>query len=218
MKVLILSGYDDAMKEVGDRCTATHRKYAERHGYDCEVVRHYRPDTHPSHQKIRLIQERIDRYDRIMWLDADSVVMNMDQRPAEDWVKDGAVITISADWCCAVEDDEVEPITTIGVSCGNFIVSNTPDVHRFIDIWDQYAKRFENRGMWEQSGLRDAMKSVQWVNDRVHRLHRRKMNSVHPTCVNRNFPDRAPKPYEPGDWLLHLTNVDRIAILNDLGL
>jgi hypothetical protein len=220
MKVLILSGYDDAMKEVGDRCTATHRNYAERRGYDCEVVRHYRPDTHPSHQKIRIIQERIDRYDRIMWLDADSVVMDMDQRPAEHWVKDGAVITISADWCCAVEDDEAEPITTIGVSCGNFIVSNTPDVHRFIDIWAKYSERYARRMAccWEQSGVRDAMKADQWINDRVHRLHRRKMNSVHHTCANRNFPFGAPKPYEPGDWLLHLTNVDRIAILNDLGL
>jgi hypothetical protein len=62
------------------------------------------------------------------------------------------------------------------------------------------------------------MKADQWINDRVHRLHRRKMNSVHHTCANRNFPFGAPKPYEPGDWLLHLTNVDRIAILNDLGL
>jgi hypothetical protein len=220
MKVLILSGYDDAMKEVGDRCTATHRKYAERRGYDCEVVRHYRPDTHPSHQKIRLIQERIDRYDRIMWLDADSVVMDMEQKPAEDWVKDGAIITISADWCCAVEDDEVEPITTIGVSCGNFIVSNTPDVHRFIDIWAKYSERYAKRQVccWEQDGLRAAMQAEPWFNLGVERTHRRMLNAVHPTCVNRNFPDRAPKPYEPGDFLIHLTNVDRITILNDLGL
>ena len=35
---------------------------------------------------------------------------------------------------------------------------------------------------------------------------------------DRNFPDRAPKPYQPGDFLLHLTNVDRLAILDQLGL
>jgi hypothetical protein len=61
------------------------------------------------------------------------------------------------------------------------------------------------------------MRSI-WFNCRVMRHHRRKFNAVHPTCVNRNFPNRAPKPWEPGDFLLHLTNVDRIAILNQLGL
>jgi hypothetical protein len=217
MKVLILSGYDDAMKEVGDRCTATHRKYAERHGYDCEVVRHYRPDTHPSHQKIRLIQERIDRYDRIMWLDADSVVMNMGH-PWPEMPMD-RLMTISIDWC-APDEDDITPWNSTYVSCGNFIIANTPDTHRFLNKWAEHSERYAKRQVccWEQDGLRAAMKADLWFDLRVQRIHRRCLNAVHPTCVNRNFPDRAPKPYEPGDFLLHLTNVDRIAILNDLGL
>jgi hypothetical protein len=219
MKVLILSGYDDAMKEVGDRCTATHRKYAERRGYDCEVVRHYRPDTHPSHQKIRLIQERIDQYDRIMWLDADTAVMQMDMRVPEMYME--GVMMISVDWCAPVEDDDNPPfILTTYVSCGNFIIANTPDTHRFLDTWAKHSERYAKRQVccWEQDGLRAAMQVEPWFNLGVERTHRRMLNAVHPTCVNRNFPDRAPKPYEPGDFLLHLTNVDRITILNDLGL
>jgi hypothetical protein len=221
MKVLILSGYDDAMKEVGDRCTATHRKYAERHGYDCEVVRHYRPDTHPSHQKIRLIRERIDSYDRIMWLDADSVVSER-YRTLQGWPETdiSGVMIISVDWCAPVEEDDQRPITTTYVSCGNFIIANTPDTHRFLDTWAKHSERYAKRQVccWEQDGLRAAMQADTWFNGKVERIHRRCLNAVHPTCVNRNFPDRAPKPYEPGDFLLHLTNVDRIAILNDLGL
>jgi hypothetical protein len=220
MKVLILSGYDDAMKEVGDRCTATHRKYAERRGYDCEVVRHYRPDTHPSHQKIRLIQERIDKYDRIMWLDADSVVMDHRLRIEDCFGMDG-VMDISVDWCAPTEDDDGDgPWATTYVSCGNFIIANTPDTHRFLDTWAKYSERYAKRQVccWEQDGLRAAMQADEWFNRMVIRWHRCTFNAVHPTCVNRNFPDRAPKPYEPGNFLLHLTNVDRIAILNDLGL
>jgi hypothetical protein len=220
MKVLILSGYDDAMKEVGDRCTATHRKYAERRGYDCEVVRHYRPDTHPSHQKIRLIQERIDQYDRIMWLDADSVVMDYRMR-IEDWFGVDCIMDISVDWCAPPEDDGGDgPWATTYVSCGNFIIANTPDTHRFLDTWAKHSERYAKRQVccWEQDGLRAAMQVEPWFNLGVERTHRRMLNAVHPTCVNRNFPDRAPKPYEPGDFLLHLTNVDRITILNDLGL
>jgi hypothetical protein len=227
-RILILSGYDDAMREVGDRCTATHKRYAELHGYDHEVVREYRKDTHPSHQKIRLIRERIDRYDRIMWLDADSVVMRNDSRtywtevrPAECSI-DG-VMMISVDWCAPVEDDDEESentYTTTYVSCGNFVIANTPDTHRFLETWAKYSERYAKRQVccWEQDGLRAAMQADSWFNERVERIHRRCLNAVHPTCTNRNFPDRAPKPYEPGCFLLHLTNVDRIAILNELGL
>ena len=219
MKVLILSGYDDAIKEVGDRCTATHRKYAERRGYDCEVVRHYRPDTHPSHQKIRLIQERIDQYDRIMWLDADSVVMDTSPMWPLEFTK--GVMIISIDWCAPPEDDDYNSrLDTTYVSCGNFIIANTPDTHRFLDTWAKHSERYAKRQVccWEQDGLRAAMQADTWFNGKVERIHRRCLNAVHPTCANRNFPFGAPKPYEPGDFLLHLTNVDRIAILNDLGL
>jgi hypothetical protein len=62
------------------------------------------------------------------------------------------------------------------------------------------------------------MQASFWFNDRVRRHPRRVLNAVHETCVNRNFPDRAPKPYQPGDFLLHLTNVDRLTILDQLGL
>ena len=228
-RYLILTGYDDNMKEVGDRCSATHRAYAERHGYDHEVVREYLPTTHPSHQKIRLIRERIERYDAILWLDADTVVMN-DKVDAEfvrswndmDGIYHSHVMDISVDWCAPVEDDNEYPAlcATSYVSCGNFWLWNTPDTAQFLAEWEKHSAKYATRQIccWEQDGLRAAMQASQWFNSQVLRWHRRCFNSVHHTCVNRNFPDRAPKPYQPGDFLLHLTNVDRLAILDQLGL
>jgi hypothetical protein len=218
-KILILSGYDDAMAPIGDRCTATHKAYAERHAYDHEVVRHYLPTSHPSHQKIRLLKERIHKYDGILWLDADTVVTDLGHWFEDIEVPTEHVMDISVDWCAPPQDDDADIITSTYVSCGNFILWNTPNTPRFLAEWEEASVPYATRNLccWEQDGLRAAMRSI-WFNCRVMRHHRRKFNAVHPTCVNRNFPDRAPKPWEPGDFLLHLTNVDRSAILDSLGL
>ena len=217
-RYLVLTGYDDAMKAVGDRCSATHRAYAERHGYDHEVVRQYLPTSHPSHQKIRLLRERIERYDAILWLDADTVVMNK-WFSIDKFVGHRHVMDISVDWCAPVSDDD-RPERTTYVSCGNFILWNTPDTAQFIKEWDSHSERYAVRPIccWEQDGLRAAMQASFWFNDLVRRHPRRVLNAVHETCTNRNFPDSAPKPYQPGDFLLHLTNVDRHAILTSIGL
>ena len=217
-RYLVLSGYDDGMTAVGDRCTPTHKAYAERHGYDHEVVHDYLPTTHPSHQKIRLLRERIASYDAILWLDADTVVMNK-WFTLDKFIGHQHVMDISVDWCAPVEDDE-RPQRTTYVSCGNFILWNTPDTAEFLREWDHHSERYAVRPIccWEQDGLRAAMQASLWTNDRVRRHPRRIFNAVHETCVNRNFPDRAPKPYQAGDFLLHLTNVDRHAILTSLGL
>lgn len=220
MNILVLSGYDDAMAPIGDRCTVTHKAYAERHGYAHEVVREYLPTSHPSHQKIRLLKERIDKFDAILWLDADTVVTFHGLRIEDAFGMDGNIMDISVDWCAPPEDDDPFPITTSYVSCGNFILWNTPDTARFIAEWEAASLPYATRNLccWEQDGLRAAMKQSEWFNKKVERWHRCAFNAVHPTCCNRNFPNGAPKPWKPGDFLLHLTNVDRAAILDTLGL
>lgn len=225
MDVLVLTGYDDAMASIGDRCVVTHKAYAERHGYKQETVREYDTLTHPSHQKLRFVKERIANFDAIIWFDADTVVTDAKHYRLEDFREgqDGGLLThvmdISVDWCAPPEDDNGGPIRTHYVSCGNFIVWNTPNTSRFISEWEAASKNYATRSIccWEQDGLRAAMRNP-WFNAQVDRWHRKCLNAVHPTCVNRNFPDGAPKPWEEGDFLLHLTNVDRAAILNSLGL
>jgi hypothetical protein len=217
-RYLVLTGYDDNMQEVGDRCAATHRAYAERRGYDQETVRHYVPGIHPSYQKVAFLAERIADYDAILWLDADSVVMgDMD---IDHFAGAGKVMDISVDWCAWPHEDDNATITTLSVSCGTFILWRTPDLPRFMDTWYRYGERYASRNIccWEQDGLRAAIGNDKWMNARVRRHPRRTLNAVHHSCTNVNFPQRAPKPYEPGDFLLHLTNVDRIAILNALNL
>lgn len=215
MKTLVLSGYTDNMEEVGRRCTATHATYALRHGFSHEVVRDYLPDTHPSHQKIRLIQERIPRYDVIVWLDADTAVTGPDKFIPDP--SGSTVMDISIDWCAPWPDD----LSTYYVSCGNFVFRRTPETDYFLAVWDRRSERFGAlpHGCWEQDGLQSAMRADSRINRQVRRLPRATLNSVHRNCVNRNFPAGAPAPWNPEtSFLLHLTNVDRIPLLNSLGL
>jgi hypothetical protein len=210
--ILVLTGYTDNMAEVGDRCAASQRAYAERRGYKHETVRTYHDRTHPSHQKLEFITERIGSYDGIMWMDADSYVTgDMDLEPLRYGQQ---VMDISIDWCAPMPDD----LTSTYVSAGNFIVWNKPSTVFFLDIWRSHSERFAVRQVccWEQDGLRSAMNAIPTFNGRVRRHPRRTFNAVHHTCVNRNFPDSAPMPWQPGDFILHLTNVDRVAILNSL--
>ena len=215
-KTLVLTGFDDAMAEVGYRCAATHQTYARWNGYAQEVVRYKPTDAHPSYMKMGAIAERIADYDAILWLDADTVVMNKDVK-VEALASPSHVMTISLDWCSEI-DAESRAAMHNGVSCGNFIVRNTPDTARFMATWAQERERFATRPMWEQDALRYQMGRDKWMDAWVCRLPRRSLNAVHRECVNRNFPDAAPYPYQHGDFLLHLTNVDRVRILNELGL
>ena len=211
-EILVLTGYTDNMAEVGDRCAASQRAYAERRGYKHETVRTYHSRTHPSHQKLEMITERIGAYDGIMWMDADSYVTgDMDLEPL---YYGQHVMDISIDWCAPIPDD----LTTTYLSAGNFIVWRKERTAKFLLTWANYSERYAVRDIccWEQDGLRAAMKDQPWLDGLVRRHPRRTFNAVHHSCVNRSFPNSAPMPWEPGDLLMHLTNVDRLAILKDL--
>ena len=53
------------MAEVGRRCTATHERYARARGFEHEVVTEYLKSSHPSHQKIRLLADRLPHHEAI---------------------------------------------------------------------------------------------------------------------------------------------------------
>ena len=210
---MILTGYTDNMADVGDRCTATQLAYAQRRGYDFECVRHYHDRTHPSHQKIELLAERIHKYDGIMWMDADSLVTgDMDL----ETLRNGEhVMDISIDWCAPIDADN----STTYVSCGNFVLWNRPETKEFLREWAMKSERYATRNVccWEQDGLRALIQSDERFNKMVRRWPRWVFNSVHHTCINRDFLELPPNPWVKGDFILHLTNVDRMAILQEMG-
>jgi len=198
MDILVLTGYDDNMKELGDICLPSKRAYAERHGYAFECVRDYPKDVHPSWHKLQLLKERIDKYEAILWLDGDSIVTNP-KHP----LRLGAeyeVLLASADWCSDTDGEDEMP------SMGNFILyNNGPEAQRWLDM-AMAQTHFRNRPMWEQDAVQKCMREDEWFRSKVTVLPRRMLNAVHPTCRPHGTPPGA--PWQPGDFLIHLTGVE----------
>ena len=199
MDVLVLTGYDDAFAEIGDVTTPSKKAYAERHGYKFECVRDYPTDVHPSWHKIKMLQDRVDHFDAIFWMDADSVVTN----PDAPVVMGTTILTASQDWCAPPDE---RPEDAKGINFGNFILRNTPDTHRWLAMVAQHTQ-FANRTTccWEQDSVILNMRKDPWFNSQVTRLRRRALNAVHPDCEIPSI--KAPDPWQLGDFLIHLTNV-----------
>lgn len=201
MEVLILTGYDDNFAEIGDVCTPSKKAYAERWGYAFECVRDYPRDVHPSWHKLKMLNDRIDHYEAIVWLDADSVITNAGINVMG--LADKTILTASQDWCAPADE---RPADAKGINFGNFILRNTPDTQRWLSMAAKHTQfAYRSTCCWEQDAVLKCMRDDPWFNIQVTRLPRRALNAVHPDCKLPSI--TAPDPWQPGDFLIHLTNV-----------
>ena len=69
----IFMWYDDAIKNYGDNCYELNRKYCKKYGISLikDNIRRY-PDRQPHWERLPLLLEYIDKYDYVMWIDADA--------------------------------------------------------------------------------------------------------------------------------------------------
>jgi hypothetical protein len=189
---LVLTGYDDNMRAVGSWSSTCLCSYAIRHGYSFEVVRTFLSGSHPSWQKLRIIEERLARHDAILWVDADVVVTN----PAIDWTKipetkDG--LWLSRDWDAVDRPDYFSAGVMIVFSC-----SESLDILKSAQEMTQWA----NTPLWDQCALQGVFNSDEKLRSHIHVLPRRMLNSV-PAMIQKG----AAEPWEKGDFLCHLTGI-----------
>lgn len=206
MKTLILTGCDAAMSSVGDLTAPIMARYALRHGYAFERVTSYETGTHPSWQKLRLIRERLPKFDAILWLDADTVITNpligASVRTA------GPGLTVSMDWTGPAPEDAVKHF-----SLGNFVFTNCPGS---FEVVERASKRTEwaNAPLWEQQAIQEeyrAFTGAESIRPHVHIFPRRHLNAV-PALPHTS----GPEPWEHGDFLCHLTftgNAERVKLI-----
>ena len=192
MKILVLTGADAAMARVADLTSANHRAYATRHGYDFERVTEYPTDCHPSWHKLALIKARLPHYEGILWLDADSVITNPAIRVQS--LARGPGLTVSRDWTHPNPEDEVKHF-----SLGNFIFTNCPGS---FEVLEKASLRTEwmNQPLWEQQAIQEEYRANPDIRQHIHICPRRTLNAV-PALPETT----GPEPWEPGDFLCHLT-------------
>ncbi len=203
MKILVLTGNDRGMDSIGALTAANHQAYALRHGYTFERFTDYPADCHPSWHKLALLRERLPKYDAILWLDADTVVTQPAMR-IEEIIGDRKGLIVSKDWTNPAPEDAIKHF-----SLGNFVFTNSPGS---FEILEKASARTEwtNRGLWEQQAIQEEYRANESIRKHVHILPRRTLNAVPATRDT-----TGPEPWEPGDFLCHLTylpNEERVTL------
>lgn len=128
----------------GPQVEAINRSYAAARGYEFVSYHHFPdPNLDPYWNRLRVLQQELDRCDVLWWIDADAFFLNQDASlPA--FTDD---IAMSTDWN--------------GVCCGVMAVRNTSWTRRFLDAWVMFGNvrgdridKFDNGQFREQTTLK----------------------------------------------------------------
>jgi galactosyl transferase GMA12/MNN10 family len=164
------------------------RAWAVRHGYDFHCERTFPKDVHPSWHKLSLIIDALLRYERVVWLDADSIITNplisADQlHSAEDG------FTASEDW----SPHDTSPC----FSAGN-IVATKAALPALLQA--QTLTHWSNRNPWDQGALRELQASYTFVAFAPCRTLNAVPFDAQPQAKQEAY-------WQPGDFLAHLTGI-----------
>ncbi len=182
------------MARVGRRTSGCKQAWAARHGYAYKCNTEWRPCSHPSWQKLRIVSDALTEYERVVWLDADVVITNP-MISADDLGVPGAPLTVSRDVFRAAREPDVPHY----FSMGNFVMIQgdaATDLLRRASEKIQY----ENKPYWDQTAMWDVSREIGISHIAIR--PRRVLNSVPMECHS-----DAAEPWQPGDFLAHFTGL-----------
>ncbi len=186
MKTLVLTAWTENMEEVATITASTKIDYAHKHGYQYKApILEQRPNEYPAWGKLRLLLDYLPTVDRLFWIDADSLVTNLDISLERIPYIDG--LTASRDW-------------GIDSSLRDFSSSAMILTPKALPLIESAAQKIHwaNYPLWDQSSLHEAAREFGSL---LHILPRRALNAVpqelHPFAI---------EPWQEGDFLCHLTS------------
>jgi len=197
---VLVTLYDAAFREVAKVTATRMRQYAQRHGY--RFVEHRAlldPARHPSWNKILAVSRLLDhsRAKWVMWVDADAVIMNLEQR-LEDLLVEGRDLIFGSDFN--------------GLNCAVFLVRNCAWTRRFFatvyNLGDINYAPDQFGPKWEQNTIKHLLQNFTGFDGHV---------AIHPE--RRMTP--LPGSYRAGDFILHLggmSTAQRVKTLAELDL
>jgi hypothetical protein len=192
--------YDAAFWEVGKVTATRMREYARRHGYrfveHCSLLD---PSRHPAWNKIlavsRLLKQRRPKW--VVWVDADAVIMDLDQR-LEGLLVEGRDVVFGSDFN--------------GLNSAVFLARNCAWTRGFFEtvyhLGDINYDLDKFGPKWEQNTIKHVLQNFTGFDGHV---------AIHPE--RRMTP--SPQNYRDGDFILHLgamTPAERLKALADLNL
>ena len=191
MKTLVLTGYDNRFEPIGRLTLSRIVSYAAKHGFYLFCMRNPPEgcsiELHPSWWKMYFLRKCFNNYDRVIWIDADILVTNLDIIPPGD-----TGYHCSLDWGV----DATEPH-----HLSNCCFTAFPDcvdlVNWVIDNRCVFSQLFH-----EQEHVREAAAGPF---GNIITVHPRRIFNAVPIEIHESAVD----PWKPGDWVAHLTMVDQ---------
>lgn len=216
MKTLILTGSDEKMLKVLDLTLSSKQEYCKKHNYDFLSLRSFAADpqcnftlAHIGFIRAVMAFKQLRYYDNVMWIDADSIITNIDYK-IEDFILNDACFIASYDW----------PHFN-SFSTGNFIIRKTDKTQNLFNRFLDVSRYRLNDIMQEQGTLnqiyRESNESREFFNILPHKFLGGVPNVVHDTATWRNDHRGAlADPWTPDCFLAHLTGMtpeERVDIL-----
>jgi hypothetical protein len=219
MKTLILTGSDQSMIDVLDLTLPSKQEYCKKHNYDLLALRSFAADTecnfnssHVGFLRAVMAFRQLRFYDNVMWIDADSIITNMDYK-IEDFIQNEACFIASYDW-----------MHFNSFSTGNFIIRKTNDTQNLFNRFLAVSQYRLNDIMAEQGTLNQIYNELDSNKTMFNILPHKFLNSVPEFLVDtgtwRNDNNRSGiiKPWTPDCFLAHLTGLstaERVNILSN---
>jgi hypothetical protein len=164
-------------------------QYCNKHHYDLVVDEDcYDTSRPPAWSKVKLIQRALDIYSTIVWIDADTLIMNPDIR-LENFIDN---LMGTNDMLLGYDRDRF--------NTGVWFIRSTNWSMQFLkDVYDQ--EQFINSGYWEQAAVIDLF-DKNWLNAKEH------ITAVWHTVFNSYYYN-----YEWGHFLIHFPGCRPLASL-----
>jgi hypothetical protein len=219
MKTLILTGSDEEMLDVLDLTLPSKHAYCKKHNYDILSMRSFSPkpkyyfNSLPKHiglLRVLMAFKQLMFYDNVMWIDADSIITNMDYK-IEEFISGDECFIASYDW-----------MSCNSFSTGNFIVRKTGKTEELFNMFIQRSPYWLNHILTEQGLFNELYRESAYNREMFNILPHKFLNSVPDFIVEtqtwRNDNNRSGviAPWSPDCFLAHLTgtsNQERIEIL-----
>lgn len=222
-RVLVITGTTDilrsesetdaTMEEVFDLTLPSKQRYVKKHGYDLMALRSFGADTrnifsntHIGHLRFIRSIEMINFYDAVMWIDADSLITNLNYK-LEDFMDETTTFVASYDW-----------MHTRTFSTGNFIIQKN-NINKLYTTFYDVGQKFNT----EQETLNHIYFMLRNQNTHLMKVLDHKYLGSTPTKQQyaAGWEDRAEPigPWSEDSFLVHLTgatNTNRIRLLKTL--
>jgi hypothetical protein len=132
-----------------DATAPTIHAYAARHGWSAVVsAEHLAPERPPSWSKLRLVQQLLDEFEFVLWVDADAIVVDIDRCILDE-------IEHDADIWFARHPQERNPDATV-LNAGVLLARSSQFSRDLLgEIWA--AERFIDHNWWENAALLDIL-------------------------------------------------------------